>query len=136
MQQPRAKCNEPIFFSPSNSADSQTQLPGSSCHERRADEPAIEPHPFGDLDLASIEQPSLTVITPSLLTFSVAWTLRFRTWTSPFVEMAATCAISAVVFMVLVLAERKERTRSTVAWEPRGRCMGLQPAATFLTPSA
>jgi len=34
------------------------------CHERRADEPAIEPHPFGDLDLTSIEQPSLTVITP------------------------------------------------------------------------
>lgn len=46
-----------------------------------------------------------------------------------------TWAISSEVVMTFLLATRTSRTLSTAFWAPRRRSMGLQPAATFFTPS-
>ena len=53
--------------------------------------------------------------------------------TSLFAEIVVTCAISAVIVIVLVLIAGNSMW-STVAWEPHWRSMGLHPAATFLMP--
>ena len=50
-------------------------------------------------------------------------------------EMVATWAISSEVVIARLLASRNLITASTAACEPRRRSIGLQPAATFLTPS-
>lgn len=46
-----------------------------------------------------------------------------------------TWAISSEVVITFLLATRTSRTLSTAFWAPRRRSMGLQPAATFFTPS-
>lgn len=84
---------------------------------------------------SSIVLPSLTVMTPSLPTFSIACAIKLPTWWSPFAEMVATCAISSDVVISRLFASRNLITASTAACEPRRRSIGLQPAATFLTPS-
>jgi hypothetical protein len=50
-------------------------------------------------------------MTPSLPTFSIACAMRLPTWVSPLAEIVATCAISAVVVIVFVWAERNSTTR-------------------------
>jgi hypothetical protein len=91
----------------------------------------------------------------NMSTFSMAVAMSWPTCLSPFAEMVATCAISADVVMERLLVSRNlitwlrknineqilqkietvgGQTHSTAAWLPRRRSMGLQPAATFLTP--
>ena len=79
--------------------------------------------------------PSLTVMTPSLPTFSMALAMSLPMCSSPLALMVATWATSALVVMSLEFFWRYWTTSSTAAWMPRRRSMGLQPAATFLTVS-
>jgi hypothetical protein len=87
------------------------------CQEIWADELGIEPHPSGDLNLV-VDHAALIDGDNGLFSdFLHGWR---DEWTSPFAEMVATWVISAVVVRVLVLAERKETTQSTVALERGG----------------
>ena len=80
---------------------------------------------------SSMVRPSLTVMTPSLPTFSIACAMRLPTWVSSLAEIVATCAISAVVVIVFEWAERNSTTRSSGLRAP-AEVHGVTPCCDVL----
>mmetsp|Transcript_12870 Transcript_12870/g.42996 ORF Transcript_12870/g.42996 Transcript_12870/m.42996 type:complete len:219 (-) Transcript_12870:25-681(-) len=79
--------------------------------------------------------PSLTVMTPSLPTRSMASEMSSPISRSEFAEMVATCAISSLVEMGFDISSSFSMTTSHANWMPRRRSIGFMPAATALQPS-
>mmetsp|Transcript_11197 Transcript_11197/g.33436 ORF Transcript_11197/g.33436 Transcript_11197/m.33436 type:complete len:233 (+) Transcript_11197:1504-2202(+) len=79
--------------------------------------------------------PSLTVITPSFPTRSMASEIKAPISCSLFAEIVATWAISALVEMGFERALSDSTTESAAYWIPRRRSIGFIPAATALHPS-
>mmetsp|Transcript_6209 Transcript_6209/g.10014 ORF Transcript_6209/g.10014 Transcript_6209/m.10014 type:complete len:226 (-) Transcript_6209:12-689(-) len=79
--------------------------------------------------------PSWQVMTPSLPTRSMAVAMSLPTWVSPLAEMVATCSISSLEVMGLLMPSSLRTMLSTAVWIPRRRSIGLYPAATALQPS-
>eukprot|EP00732_Lithocolla_globosa_P002868 Lithocolla_globosa_v1_NODE_2031_length_2200_cov_406.434033.p3 type:complete len:122 gc:universal NODE_2031_length_2200_cov_406.434033:1096-731(-) len=79
--------------------------------------------------------PSLTVMTPSRPTFSIALAINSPTLISPLAEMVATWAISSDVVIICVFSFKCLTTSSTAAEIPLRRSMGLRPAVTFFSAS-
>ena len=85
---------------------------------------------------SSKPEPSSTVITPSLPTFSIASAINLPTVLSEFAEIEPTCSIalksSAALALVLMLSTTVRTARSI----PRFKSVGFIPAVTDLIPSA
>ena len=79
--------------------------------------------------------PSSTVITPSLPTFSIASAMISPIASSPFAEMAPTCAIAVVSFVGFDSPRSPSTVLTTALSMPRLRSIGFIPAATAFRPS-
>ena len=82
---------------------------------------------------SSIVLPSLTVMTPSLPTFSIACAISWPTCASPLAEMVATWAISLEVVIERLFASRNASTASTAACDPLRSCARQRPPAAATT---
>mmetsp|Transcript_51129 Transcript_51129/g.104012 ORF Transcript_51129/g.104012 Transcript_51129/m.104012 type:complete len:227 (-) Transcript_51129:344-1024(-) len=79
--------------------------------------------------------PSWMVITPSLVTFSIASARRLPTAVSPLAEMVATCPILSVPSTFTAIFWSSSVTSLTDISIPRRTSVGFMPAATALQPS-
>mmetsp|Transcript_21131 Transcript_21131/g.38360 ORF Transcript_21131/g.38360 Transcript_21131/m.38360 type:complete len:242 (-) Transcript_21131:11-736(-) len=79
--------------------------------------------------------PSLTVMTPSLPTRSMASAINSPISRSLLAEMVATWVICSLVSTLELISLRLATTLSTARVMPRRRSMGFMPAATALQPS-
>mmetsp|Transcript_109993 Transcript_109993/g.164555 ORF Transcript_109993/g.164555 Transcript_109993/m.164555 type:complete len:403 (+) Transcript_109993:227-1435(+) len=79
--------------------------------------------------------PSWMVMTPSLVTFSIASASSFPTSASPFAEIVATCPICSVPSTLTAIFPSSSVTAFTAASMPRRTSVGFMPAATALQPS-
>ncbi len=83
----------------------------------------------------SKEEPSSTVITPSLPTFSIASAMMLPTLSSALAEMVPTWAIAVVSSQGVEMVCRCSTAAPAALSIPRFRSIGFMPAATAFMPS-